>query len=114
MYPREQLAELALRERVLRWRIDERRKKMVVASAVIASRLAWIDRALALFRSTMTLGGLVSPQVGGVALGLLSRFAPRLGRLARWGSLLAGPLRTFWSRQPTARRRPQARGGTAG
>ncbi|HLP00870.1 MAG TPA: hypothetical protein VK163_02505 [Opitutaceae bacterium] len=111
MYPREQLEELAVRERALRWRIGERRKKMVVATAVIASRFAWVDRALALFRSSVTFGGLVPPQIGGVALGLLGRFAPRLARVARWGGLLAGPLRVLWSRRTAGGARIQPRGG---
>ncbi len=96
MYPRSQLAELALRKRAVRWRIDERRTKIGAAATTIAARLAWIDRVVGLVRSGMTFGGLVPPQLGGVALSLLGRFAPRLARVARWGGLLAGPLRALW------------------
>ncbi|HLP06837.1 MAG TPA: hypothetical protein VK178_01625, partial [Opitutaceae bacterium] len=71
----------------------------------------WVDRAVALVRSSVTFGGLVSPQIGGVALGLLARFAPRWARVARWGGLLAGPLRVLWSRKTAARARIQPRRG---
>ena len=93
MYPARELTRLARHKQALQRRIARRRRDCVAAAAIIIRPLAWLDRALGVWRK-------LSPWVflAGLPLTFLRRgpspARPR-GALWRWLPLIPGILRGF-------------------
>jgi hypothetical protein len=97
MYPRDELIRLANYKATLRRDIARRRAACALAAGRVARPLAWLDRALALWRQFSPL-----TQFAAVPLGLFVQrnFFPRLkllGALARWGPLAFNTARSLGS-----------------
>ena len=95
MYTRKELIRLGAHKTALRRRISVRRVQCAEAAARVVRPLAWMDRALALWRR-------ISPvaKFAAVPLALAARrvLFPRLkvlGPLLRWGPLAMGVFRGF-------------------
>lgn len=95
MYPSQTLATLARQETEVRRRIGVRRGQCVAAATAASEPLVWLDLGLTLWRRTSSVGGLRDSPFGRLWFDALTRYFPRLGRLARWGSLLHGVLGLF-------------------
>ena len=95
MYPTHELNRLAAHKEALQRRIARRRRECVVAAACIVRPIAWLDRALGLWRQ-------LAPWIPLAAVPL-AFLRPRpagarpLGALLRWLPVITGVWRGFKS-----------------
>lgn len=95
MYAHRELIRLSVHKGILRRRIGRQRAECVGAVTRLAQPVAWLDRAIALWRRFAPFAPLAA-----VPLGFLFKraAAPRTSLLSlalRWGPALFGAVRTF-------------------
>lgn len=95
MYAHRELIRLGVHKGILRRRIASRRTECVVAAAGLLRPVAWLDRAIALWRRVAPFAPFAA-----VPLGLLFKraAAPRpsvLGAVLRWAPVVFGAVRRF-------------------
>ncbi len=98
MYSHEELIRLAAHKAVLRRRIAGHRVQCSQALAGAVQPLAWLDRALDLWRRISPVAKIAAVPLAMVAKRLFFPRAKLLGSLLRWGPLALGVIRSF-SRQ---------------
>lgn len=98
MYPAPELSRLAAHKQALQRRITRRRIECIAAATEISRPLAWLDRALGVWRQ-------LSPWVklAAVPLGFLLKRAPAakpLGAVLRWLPVISSVVRGFNAIRP--------------
>ena len=106
MYPQRALTGLAARKAALQCDIMLSRAHCAGATARIAQPLAWLDRALALWRQLSPLAPLACLALRGLAMRRASPRARFTRSVLRWSPIVFAAARSLWlaRSQPTPRR----------
>jgi len=97
MYPQQELIRLATYKAGLRSRIADRRAACAAAATLAAQPVAWLDRAVELWRKFAPLAPLVAIPLGFLGARKLFPRLKTLGTVLRWTPLLFGAVRGFKS-----------------
>lgn len=103
MYPQRELIRLAIYKAGLRVRIADRRAACAAAASRAVQPLAWLDRAVALWRKFAPFAPLAALPLGFMGARKLVPKLKTIGLLLRWAPVIFGAVRGFKS-QATARR----------
>lgn len=105
MHHERELNRLALHKAVLRRRIGRHRAECVRAATHVLQPLAWLDRALALWRRLAPFAAFAAVPLGFLLLKRSAAPRPRmLGTLLRWAPIVLGAVRGFAAARPSAPR----------
>lgn len=95
MYPQPELTRLATHKAVLRERIGRRRVVWAAGLADAMRPLAWLDRAVALWRKITPYAKLATIPLTLITKRVLFPRARILGTLLRWGPAVFGAIRSL-------------------
>ncbi len=95
MYAHRELIRLSVHKGILRRRIARRRAECVTAAAGLLRPVAWLDRAIALWRRFAPFAPLAAVPLGFLFKRAAAPRASVLGALLRWGPVLFGAVRSF-------------------
>jgi hypothetical protein len=97
MYPQGELRRLAVHKAALRRRITHRRAECVAASVRLAQPVAWLDRALALWRRLSPIALVAAVPLGFLIKRTVSPRIKMIGSIMKWAPIVFGAVRGLTS-----------------
>lgn len=113
MFPQRELDRLAAHKAALRLTIRARRADCAIAAARVARPLAWLDRALALWRKLAPYASLAAVPLGLLATRTVFRKRKLLRTLVGWAPLFFSAVKLVSPRTPSYERRVAPRRSAA-